>query len=235
MESKAPEDSRTNSVSEFDEENGSMCYTPTTTTHESNIQRELEVLRLQRTMTYVQGEPSRPYVPGEEFRRYPGTPTTSESVVEVYTKTEDLPRNTFIPSHCCRILIRSATTDHLLTLLDGSVTLAPPDTNGATIWHVVESQGWMGFRNGVTGKFLCHYQANPMLHCSAEQQDSLRHFTITPVSGGNGGHILQMADWWTLRPVVVSEEGGVKRLGRTGDRLTDGEVWEFVDVGEEKK
>jgi hypothetical protein len=147
------------------------------------------------------------------------------------TKYVDLSAS-YVPSYGSTILIRSSETGHLH---DGHITLASPNSRGSTIWHCVESDGWLRFRNKVTGKFLCHCRGDPRLYCSAKEGTSLRHFTITPVSGGgNGRYILQMADWWTLRPVVVFVEAGVQRLGRTGDKLADGEVWEFVRVGEGK-
>jgi hypothetical protein len=41
---------------------------------------------------------------------------------------------------------------------------------------------------------------------------------------------MQMSDWWTLRPIVINPENGLQKLGRTGDKLSDGIVWEFEEV-----
>jgi hypothetical protein len=54
---------------------------------------------------------------------------------------------------------------------------------------------------------------------------------ITPVP--KGGYIMQMLDWWTLRPIVINEGKGLQKVGRTGNKLSEGIVWEFVDVGRE--
>jgi hypothetical protein len=92
----------------------------------------------------------------------------------------------------------------------------------------VESKGWLGFQNRVSNKFLCHKGSDATLECSADQDGKWRHFTITPVP--KGGYIMQMADWWTLRPVVHNYENGLQKLGRTGNKLSEGIVWEFIKI-----
>jgi hypothetical protein len=44
---------------------------------------------------------------------------------------------------------------------------------------------------------------------------------------------MQMLDWWTLRPVVVNAENGLQKLGRTGDKLSEGVVWQFLEVSKD--
>jgi hypothetical protein len=94
----------------------------------------------------------------------------------------------------------------------------------------VETEGWIGFRNRVSKEFLCHgWDAG--LKCSAKQDDRWRHFTITPVP--KGGYIMQMLDWWTLRPIVINAENGLRKLGRVGNKLSEGITWEFIKVESE--
>jgi hypothetical protein len=127
------------------------------------------------------------------------TPTIISENVTVDLENRDPPSN--IPSHDFTFIIRSVSSGHVITLLDGQVVLAPRDGRGSIHWMCRESQGWLGFRNPVSNKFLTHGW-NGRLECSAEEQSKMRHFTITPVS--NGGYIMQMLEWWTLRPIPLA-------------------------------
>ncbi|KAF2022506.1 hypothetical protein EK21DRAFT_83210 [Setomelanomma holmii] len=151
--------------------------------------------------------------------------TTAEDATIDVVKDHASPK--WVPSHGSTVIICSVSCKNVLTLLDGHVVLAPPGGRGSILWACVETEGWLGFRSCVTNKFLCHGW-DARLKCSAEQKDSSRHFTITPVP--KGGYIMQMLDWWTLRSIVINAENGLQELGRTGDKLTDGVVWEFLEV-----
>ena len=67
---------------------------------------------------------------------------------------------------------------------------------------------------------------------SAVGDDALTHFTVTHVGvgeAGEGRYVLQMLDDWILRPVVVVQDGkGGRRVARTGGKVSEGMVWEFV-------
>ncbi|KAJ4299328.1 hypothetical protein N0V90_004573 [Kalmusia sp. IMI 367209] len=154
------------------------------------------------------------------------TPNTSGTVTS--DLAEDNDSCSGVPSQNSTVIIRSISSGHVITLLDGQVVLASPGGRGSIHWACVETEGWMGFRNCVSNKFLCH-DWNGRLKCSAEQHDAWRHFTITPVP--KGGYIMQMLDWWTLRPIVINAEKGLQKIGRTGNKLSEGIVWEFIKVG----
>ena len=154
------------------------------------------------------------------------TPTSSSD-----TFTADLPENhdlsSSVPSHNFTFIIRSVSSGHVITLLDEQVVLAPPGSCGSIHWACVKTEGWFSFRNCNSKKFLCH-DWNGRLKCSAEQHDRWKNFSITPVP--KGGYIMQMLEWWTLRPIVINVEKGLQTLGRTGNKLSDGIVWEFVKI-----
>lgn len=152
--------------------------------------------------------------------------TTSENVHPEFGEDNNL--REWVPSDGSTFIIRSVCCGNVITMLDGQVVLAPYD-GGASVWTCVESEGWFGFRNRISNKFLCHGW-NGTLKCSAEQHDKWRHFTITPVP--KGGYIMQMLDWWTLRPIIVNAENGLQTLARTGNKLSQGIVWEFRQVGQ---
>ncbi|USP75758.1 hypothetical protein yc1106_03032 [Curvularia clavata] len=133
-----------------------------------------------------------------------------------------------VPSDGRTFIIRAISKDNnVLTLLNGNVVLAPMNTRGSIYWTCVETQGWFGFRNCSSNKFLGH-GLDGRLKCQAQERDGHRQFTITPMP--LGGYIMQMLDWWTLRPVVVNPENGLQKLGRTGNKLSEGVVWEFMSI-----
>ncbi|OAG01842.1 uncharacterized protein CC84DRAFT_242146 [Paraphaeosphaeria sporulosa] len=154
------------------------------------------------------------------------TPTaTSANVTAGLVDHEDT--SSGVPSDGSTVIIRSISSGHVITLLDGQVVLASPGGRGSIHWSCVETEGWLGFRNRISNKFLCH-DWNGRLKCSAEQSSSWRHFTITPIP--KGGYVMQMLDWWTLRPVVINPEQGLQKIGRTGNKLAEGIIWEFIKV-----
>ena len=153
------------------------------------------------------------------------TPTTTAD--DVRDLVEDPSSPDWVVPDGSTVIIRSVSCGNVLTLLNGHVVLAPFGGRGSSLWVCVETEGWFGFRNCVSNKFICHGR-DGRLKCSAEQHDSWRHFTITPVP--NQGYILQMLDWWTLCPVVINAENGLQKLGRTGDKLSEGIVWQFFEV-----
>ncbi|KAF2463282.1 uncharacterized protein BDR25DRAFT_307876 [Lindgomyces ingoldianus] len=155
------------------------------------------------------------------------TPTaTSENVTADVLENHDL--SSGVPSHDFTVIIRSISSGYVITLLDGQVVLAPPGGQGSIHWKCVETEGWIGFRNPISNRFLCHDWSG-RLKCSAEQHNGWRHFTITPMP--NGGYIMQMLHWWTLRPIVINAEEGLQKIGRNGNKLSEGIIWEFIKVG----
>jgi hypothetical protein len=124
-------------------------------------------------------------------------------------------------------LIRDALTGHVITLLDGRLVLAPPGGKGSIYWACVETKGWLGFRNTVSGRFLGH-DDNGRLRCSADRHKGWENFCVrlTP----EGGYVLLMTHFERLWHVGVKVEQGVQRLAKLGDGGNGGTVWEFVKV-----
>jgi hypothetical protein len=140
------------------------------------------------------------------------TPTTTAENVTL-DLVKDYASPSWVLSHESTVIIRSISCGNVLTLLDGYVVLAPPGSRGSILWSCIETEGWFGFRDCVSAKFICHGW-DGRLKCSAEQHDAYRHFTITPVP--KGGYIMQMPDWWTLRPIVLNARNGLQMLGGLG-------------------
>ena len=121
-------------------------------------------------------------------------------------------------------IIRSVSSGHVLTLLDGKIMLASPGGPGSIHWACVESKGWLGFRNTVSGKFLGHAE-NGTLRCSAKNHLGWEYFCVR--MRPEGGYVLYMTHWERLWQVGMKEDWGVQKLAKIEK---DGIVWEFVKV-----
>lgn len=124
-------------------------------------------------------------------------------------------------------IIRSVESGNVLTLLDGQIVLAPAGTRGAIHWACVETKGWLGFRNVVSGKFLGH-DARGRLHCSATRQQAWENFCVR--LRPEGGYVLLMTHFERLWHVGIKVEQGVEKLAKIGDGGSDGIIWEFVKI-----
>lgn len=124
-------------------------------------------------------------------------------------------------------IIRCAASGDILTLLDGQVVLAPPGGRGSIHWACVETKGWLGFRNTVSGRFLGH-DTGGRLRCSAERHQGWENFCAR--MRPEGGYVLLMTHFERLWHVGARIERGVEKLAKIGDGGSDGTVWEFVKV-----
>ena len=121
-------------------------------------------------------------------------------------------------------IIRSVSCGKVITLVDGHVALTQPGSSGSIYWVCVETKGWLGFRNAVSGKFLGH-DIRGRLCCTAEQQKGWENFCCR--TRPEGGCVLLMTHWERLWHVGLTPERG---LAKVGDGASDGITWEFVKV-----
>jgi hypothetical protein len=125
-------------------------------------------------------------------------------------------------------IIRSISDGQVLTLLDGQIVLARPGGGRGSIhWACVESKGWLGFQNPVSGKFL-GYNKHGTLGCSATRHQEWENFCVR--AKPNGGYILLMTHWERLWQIGVKNLEGVERVVKVENGELDGTVWEFVKV-----
>jgi len=132
-----------------------------------------------------------------------------------------------IPWPGSTFIIRSVSSWHVITLQDGQVVLAPPNSRGSTHWECVDAKGWLGFRSPISGKFLGH-DAKGRLCCAAERHQGWENFCVR--ARPDGGFVLLMTHYERLWHVGVKEEQGVERLAKVGDAGVDGIAWEFIKV-----
>lgn len=132
-----------------------------------------------------------------------------------------------VPSPDSTFIIRSMSSGEVITLLDGQIKLTRPGGHGCIHWACVESKGWFGFRNIVSGDFLGH-DAKGKLCCTVKRLQGWEQFSLRPKP--EGGCVLLMPHWWDLQPIGIVMEQGVEKLAKVGEGGSDGVVWEFVKV-----
>ena len=132
-----------------------------------------------------------------------------------------------IPWPGSTFIIRSASSGHVITLLDGQIVLAQLGGRGSIHWACVETKGWLGFRNLASGRFLGH-DIKGGLCCSAERHRGWEYFCVR--MRPEGGYVLLMTHFERLWHVGIKVEQGVEKLAKIEDGGSGGIVWEFVKV-----
>ena len=126
--------------------------------------------------------------------------------------------------------IRSVSCGRVLTLRDGQIELTQPPLlggRGSIYWACVETKGWLGFRNTVSGKLLGH-DSKGRLCCSAEQHRGWEYFCVR--MRPEGGCVLFMTHYDKLWHVGFKEDQGVKKLAKIENGASDRILWEFDEV-----
>lgn len=124
-------------------------------------------------------------------------------------------------------LIRSISSGDVITLSDGKVMLAQPDGR-ASHWVCEEANGWLGFRNVVSGKLLGR-GLDWGLCCSVTWHKEWERFHVHQQP--EGGSVLLMSHWFNkIRPIGMRRENGTERLAMIEIGESDPIGWEFVEV-----
>lgn len=137
------------------------------------------------------------------------------------------PSSCSVPWPGSTFLIRSASSGRVITLLDGQIVLARPGSRGSIHWACVESKGWLGFQNPVSGRFLGH-DARGRLRCSADRQQGWENFCVR--MRPDGGYVLLMTHFERLWHLGINLDQGMEKLAKIENGASDGIVWEFVKV-----
>ncbi|OJD32561.1 dynamin family protein [Diplodia corticola] len=122
-------------------------------------------------------------------------------------------------------MIRDTSSGHVITLRGGDVILSPPDGR-ASQWECVETAGWLGFRNGVSGAVLGRDFGLRMC-CVAGWHQGWERFRLRERGAGS---VLLMDHWWSLRPVGVKEVDWVDKLAVIENWEADEMIWDFIEV-----
>ena len=137
------------------------------------------------------------------------------------------PSSSSVPWPGSTFIIRSASSGHVITLLDGQIVLAQLGGRGSIHWACVETKGWLGFRNLASGRFLGH-DIKGTLCCSAERHQGWENFCVR--MRPEGGYVLLMTHFERLWHVGIKAGQGVEKLAKIENGGSDAIVWEFVKV-----
>jgi hypothetical protein len=159
------------------------------------------------------------------------THTPPETVAEFIDNLDPLadpkPSPSSVPWPGYNFLIRDVETGHLITLEDGRIIMAQPGGPGSIHWQCVETKGWLGFRNTVSGRYLGH-DPQGKLCCSAGRHQGWENFSVR--LRPDGGYVLLMTHFERLWHIGIKHEKGFQTLAKLGDGGSDGIIWEFVKV-----
>ena len=136
------------------------------------------------------------------------------------------PSSSSVPWPGSTFIIRSVSSGHVITLLDGQIVLAQLGGRGSIHWACVETKGWLGFQNPVSGRFLGH-DINGRLCCLGGRHQGWENFCVR--MRPEGGHVLLMTHYEKLWYVGIKVEQGVEKLAKS-ENVSNGVVWEFVRV-----
>jgi hypothetical protein len=134
------------------------------------------------------------------------------------------PSSFSVPWPGSTFIIRSVSSGQVITLLDGQIVLAPLGGRGSIHWACMETKGWLGFRNHVSGGFLGH-DKHGNLRCTASWHQTWEYFCVR--MRPEGGYVLLMTHWDGLWHVGIKEHG---KLAKCGEGGSYGTIWEFVKV-----
>ncbi|KAJ9606817.1 hypothetical protein H2200_008827 [Cladophialophora chaetospira] len=102
-------------------------------------------------------------------------------------------------------IIRCATTGDVLTFYNGQLSLSPLGGRGAIHWACIDTKGWLGFRNLVTGRYLGYDgHKHGKLRCSTEKHPLWERFCVR--LRPNGGYVLLVTHYEKLWPVGTKVE-----------------------------
>ncbi|KAI1328086.1 hypothetical protein F5Y16DRAFT_370028 [Xylariaceae sp. FL0255] len=132
--------------------------------------------------------------------------------------------NTTVPWQERTYMIRHRSSTNVLTLIDGTITLQNDiANNGGWRWQCIEREGWLGFRESVSGHYLGRDNAGGF-RARATRHEAWEAFVVRPHP--EGGHQLLTCHWWQLRPIAVTDSGKLYEA-KTSDQ---GALWEFVEI-----
>ena len=159
-------------------------------------------------------------------------PTTTADFPDDHPSGSITPHSNLVPWPGSTFIIRSVSSGHVLTLLEGQITLTHPHSSrGSCHWACWENNGWLGFRNTVSGKFLGHDEEGK-LRCTVEWHEKWEYFCFR--MRPEGGCVLLMTHedrLWHVGGIKVEQDGEEKvKLAKIGDGAAGGMVWEFVKV-----
>lgn len=175
--------------------------------------------------------------------------TTEGEGCNTPTHTSMLPDDLELPSYSdvsgvcpwkdTTYLIRDAETGLVIVLSDDALGLCPQEKGPGggsnykyprgSHWHCVENrQGWLGFRNVVSGTYLDHNNKRRAWRLRAKADQHREWGWFCARQHPSGGHILLVKHWNGFQPIKVG--GNSHRELLVGEEGDDATRWEFIKV-----
>jgi hypothetical protein len=126
-------------------------------------------------------------------------------------------------------MIREVESGKAITLVNGRLTLVrDAGTRGGWQWHCEEQDdGWLGFRDAVSGKYLGHDNRDGF-RVQASKHLSWESFILRPREAG--GYNLLVKDGNRLRAMAVTDADKMSPRLLLASNAKEGARWEFVEV-----
>ncbi|KAF3937800.1 hypothetical protein ABW19_dt0205833 [Dactylella cylindrospora] len=121
-------------------------------------------------------------------------------------------------------IIQDRKSGNVITLMEGSISLEAPTSKGVEVggqqWECIMKEGWLGFKNPVSGRFLGH-DSRGYLQADAVEQHSWEEFCVR--QHPEGGYVLFLRHYDGLEHIGLSWG----RLAKVGDSSSE-LLWDFV-------
>ncbi|KAI0512496.1 hypothetical protein F5B22DRAFT_648602 [Xylaria bambusicola] len=155
------------------------------------------------------------------------TPThTAEADNMSYVSRLDIREGTNFraPSPGKTYMIFHRESGKMICLKNGDLNVRKPDQQSGRYWKCVEKDGWLGFRETVSGNVLGHNGKNGF-RATMKKHDQWEYFVVVPK--GNEGCQLQSLRWPTLKWVGIDSDGRSLVNTTSSDEAA---LWEFVEA-----
>lgn len=115
--------------------------------------------------------------------------------------------------------------DYVITLTDGQLQLEKGlRPGGGWVWKCIQTRGWFGFRNSVSGTYIGH-DNNGNIKATAFYHKGWE-FLSPPQKQPAGGYLLHVGRWGNLHPLAIKRKGSDSFS--LIEREDNGTAWEFV-------
>jgi hypothetical protein len=142
-------------------------------------------------------------------------------------KSSDVP--TSVPEPGYKYMIRDTATKKVITLVDGCLTLVrDPGPGVGSHWHCEEQNGgWVGFREGASGKYLGQNNSGGFA-VTATKMQSWEWFVLRPRAAG--GYNLYVKGWSELKAMGISNAQSFRPELVIAANAKAAARWEFIPL-----
>lgn len=157
--------------------------------------------------------------------------TTSTAITPATLTERDSNNNVdsfLVPWPGSTYIIRCINSGQVITLLNGDVILAQPDSPGCSHWACADHNGWLTFRNLVSGGFLGP-SGFVFLKCF-ENLNEGGNFCVRMRPQGGCVMLLHFLSQLHVVKIRVAKGEDFKRLTISWGEVTEEAAWEFIRV-----